>query len=212
MELIVISNPFAIADEAKLINKLFRAGLKCFHLRKPEIDLQSLKDLVGDIEICFHRRIALHQFHEMAGEFGIKRLHYTESLRQRSGLIALEHSGLNAMQKLIAAGFKLSTSIHDIKILPRVEQFHYVLYGPVFNSISKAGYPSKVPIDFQLDKEGCKTKVMALGGIQASNLSQIRKMGFDGAAVLGTIWNEPHHVVEKFKQLKEQLLFEQYDR
>jgi thiamine-phosphate pyrophosphorylase len=212
MELIVISNPFAIADEAKLINTLFRAGLKCFHLRKPENDLPSLKELLRDIETCFHDRIALHQFHEMAGEFGIKRLHYTESLRQRSNLISWAHSDLNGVRKLIAAGFTLSTSIHDIKKLPEVDHFHYVFYGPVFNSISKAGYQSKLPEDFQLDKEGCKTKVMALGGIQTTNLLQMKKMGFDGAAVLGTIWNEPHHAVERFNQLKEQLLFEQYDR
>jgi thiamine-phosphate pyrophosphorylase len=66
MELIVISSPFAVADEGPLINNLFRAGLKYFHLRKPESNLQSLRDLLNEIEISFYDRIALHHFHEIA--------------------------------------------------------------------------------------------------------------------------------------------------
>jgi thiamine-phosphate pyrophosphorylase len=199
MELIVISSPFAVADEGPLINNLFRAGLKYFHLRKPESDLQSLRDLLNEIEISFYDRIALHQFHEIANEFGIKRLHYTESARRTFCL--------KTMRKQQADGFTLSTSIHDIPSLPRVEHFNYVFYSPVFNSISKPGYNSKVSEDLILDKAGYETKVIALGGVQVSNLPRIKRMGFDGAAVLGTLWNEPHKAVELFNQLKEQLPF-----
>jgi thiamine-phosphate pyrophosphorylase len=199
MELIVISNPFVVIEEAKIINKLFRAGLKCFHLRKPESDAQTLRDLLNEIDASFYDRIALHQFHEMAEEFGIKRLHYMELARTKSCL--------NTMQDQLANGFKLSTSIHDITSLPEVDHFHYVFYSPVFNSISKAGYHSKVSEDFILAREDYKTKVIALGGVQASNLTRIKQMGFDGAAVLGTLWNEPNKAVERFNQLNEQLIF-----
>jgi thiamine-phosphate pyrophosphorylase len=111
------------------------------------------------------------------------------------------------MRKQQADGFTLSTSIHDIPSLPRVEHFNYVFYSPVFNSISKPGYNSKVSEDLILDKAGYETKVIALGGVQVSNLPRIKRMGFDGAAVLGTLWNEPHRAVERFNQLKEQLPF-----
>jgi thiamine-phosphate pyrophosphorylase len=199
MELIVISNPFAVADEAKLINELFRSGLKYFHLRKPESDLEEVKRLLREIAQEFHDRIALHQFHGMAADFGIKRLHYTESVRKISCF--------STMQTQIADGFTLSTSIHDLTSLPRVDHFHYVFYGPVFDSISKTGYAGQVSEDFVLDRPLYKTKVMALGGVKGSNITRIKEMGFDGAAVLGTLWNEPLYAVERFNQLQELLPF-----
>lgn len=199
MQLIVISNPFAVADEGKLINKLFLAGLKYFHIRKPDSHLQTLKDLLNEIESCFYERIALHQFHEIAGEYGIKRLHYPEAARKACCV--------NKLQDQLADGFTMSTSIHDTTLLAEVQHFNYVFYGPVFNSLSKAGYQSKVSADFILDKGPCKTKVIALGGVQESNLTSIKRMGFDGVAVLGTIWNEPHKAVEQFNYLQEQLTF-----
>jgi thiamine-phosphate pyrophosphorylase len=197
MRLIVISNPFEVPNEGKLINQLFRAGLNYFHIRKPESNLQTLKDLLNKIEPCFYNRIALHQFHEIAAEFNIKRLHYPETVRKASSL--------QTIQNQLADGFILSTSIHDITSLPMVQHFHYIFYGPVFNSISKAGYKSKVSEDFRLDKANLETKVIGLGGVQGTNLTSIKRMGFDGVAVLGTIWTEPNKAVEKFTHLKEQL-------
>lgn len=198
MELIVISNPFAIPDEANLISKLFHADLKCFHLRKPESELQRLRDLLKDIDSRFYERIALHQYHDMAEEFGIKRLHYTGSSRSTSCLKTIRNQG--------AEGFTLSTSIHEITSLPEIRHFDYAFYGPVFNSISKAGYQSKVSENVRLNKADCETKIIALGGVQACNLTRIKRMGFDGAAVLGALWNEPHKAVQRFNQLKEQLI------
>jgi thiamine-phosphate pyrophosphorylase len=199
MELIVISNPFAIAHEAKLINALFQSGLKCFHLRKPESDPESVRRLLKEIAQEFHDRIALHQFHELASDFGIKRLHYTESARK--------DACFSTMQAQIANGFTLSTSIHDLTSLPGMEHFQYVFYGPIFDSISKAGYAGRVSAAFVLDKALYKTKVMALGGVKAANIARIKEMGFDGAAVLGTLWNEPQYAVERFNQLQELLPF-----
>lgn len=197
MELIVISNPAAVADESIIINNLFQAGLKYFHIRKPESDFQTVKELVNGIAPCFYEQIALHQFHEMASDFGIKRLHYTES--------ALKQSGRQQLQLQLDDGLILSTSIHDIKLLSTLEHFEYAFYGPVFNSISKAGYQSKLANDFKLDKPCSKPRVFALGGVELSNLAKVKEMGFDGVAVLGTLWAEPAKAVERFSQLKKQL-------
>jgi thiamine-phosphate pyrophosphorylase len=197
MELIVISNPFAVVDENIIINNLFQAGLKYFHIRKPESDIQTVKELLNGIAPCFYERIALHQFHEMASDFGINRLHYTERAR--------DASGIKKWQDQLTEGFTLSTSVHDITLLPTLEQFEYTFYGPVFNSISKPGYQSNLSRDFKLDRSDIKTKVIALGGITVPNLSRITAMGFDGAAVLGILWNEPDKAVKRYNQLKETL-------
>jgi thiamine-phosphate pyrophosphorylase len=196
MELIVISNPGHIADESIIVNNLFQSGLKCFHIRKPESTIETVRELINGIAPRFYHRISLHQFHAIAPEYGIKRLHYTESVRTRSNQ--------KKLQSKVDDGFALSTSVHDISMLPALTYFDYAFYGPVFNSISKPGYQSKLPAGFKLDKTNIKTKVMALGGVEAGNLIRIKNMGFDGAAVLGTLWNE-HKALARFHQLKESL-------
>ncbi len=197
MKLIVISNPAPLIDESMLINNLFNAGLQCFHLRKPESDGHSVSALLDRIESRFYDRISLHQFHEMASDYGIKRLHYTEKVR--------ESSGTARWQNLVNDGFTLSTSIHDLSILPGLAVFDYVFYGPVFNSISKPGYRSNLTANFKLEKNNIKPKFIALGGVELSNLIKLKTMRFDGVAVLGTLWTEPLQAVERFKQLKENL-------
>jgi thiamine-phosphate pyrophosphorylase len=197
MELIVISSPNPIADESIIINNLFRSGLKYFHIRKPESNIQMVRELINGIAPRYYGRISLHQFHQIAPEYGIKRLHYTESARVGSNQ--------QQLQSKMDDRFTLSTSIHDISILPALLCFDYAFYGPVFNSISKPGYQSKLPVDFKLDKTNIKTRVAALGGVEAYNLMSIKNMGFDGAAVLGMLWNDPSKAQERFHQLKESM-------
>lgn len=197
MELIVISSPTAIADEGEHINTLFKAGLKCFHLRKPESDVLSVRQLLNEIDAQFHSRISLHQFHELAADYGIKRLHYPEAYRNN-----LKEQEL---QSKLSDDFILSTSIHDISKLPSMLNFDYLFYGPVFNSISKTGYESTLATDFKLKKVNAKPQVIAIGGIEVSKLQLIQKMGFDGAAVLGTLWKDPEKSLSKFNELKNNL-------
>lgn len=194
MELIVISSPTAVANEGKIINTLFQAGLKCFHIRKPESDIQTVRQLLNEISPEYYVHISLHQFHEITPDYDIKKLHYTEASR-----IRLTEQKLRSK---LDDSFILSTSIHDISILQKLVNFDYVFYGPVFNSISKQGYRATLATDFKLKKINTKPNVIALGGIELSNLHHIKKMGFDGAAVLGTLWNYPDKVLSNFNELK----------
>lgn len=195
MGLIVISNPVKLIDEPNLINQLFIAGLKCFHIRKPDGDKKAISDLIGAIAPQFYDRISLHQFHELAADYGIKRLHYTEQNRDAT------NSKFLAAQR--AMGYILSTSVHNEPLLPSLAQFNYAFYGPVFNSLSKPGYQTTLQENFKLDKGSIKFKVIALGGINISRLQAVEAMNFDGAAVLGALWNEPHKAVDYFYQLTE---------
>ncbi len=194
MELIVISSPDVVADESIIINDLFQSGLNCFHIRKPNDSEGQIRKLIDGIYPMYYSRLALHQHHQIADGYGIKRLHYTESARKRSNV--------EDWQMQTDQGYTLSTSVHDIASLSSLISFDYVFYGPVFNSISKPGYHSGIAAGFKLNKEAVKTKVIALGGVEASNFPKIKTMNFDGAAVLGTIWNEPEKAVANFRRLK----------
>jgi len=195
MKLIVISSPVAVADEPTILNKLFAAGLEILHLRKPDAPAEEIAALLNQINPIYYPRIALHQHHGLAEQFGINRLHFPEQERQRLGL--------SDWQKRQAAGYKLSTSVHQpekVKILPPV--FEYVFFSPVFTSISKPGYQPVISDDYYLKAENKPLPVIALGGIKANKINQVRKMNFDGAALLGSIWQEPEQALDNFKLIQ----------
>ena len=89
-------------------------------------------------------------------------------------------------------------SAHSFEELEKIENREMILLGPVFDSISKHGYKSKFSKDElktgianwrALAPENGKTKLYALGGIEAENICELEGLGFDGAVVLGAVWN-----------------------
>nr|WP_121272371.1 thiamine phosphate synthase [Pedobacter schmidteae] len=196
MKLIVISDPVYFADEANLLNQLFDAGLAIFHLRKPAAERQACAALLNAIAEPYHNRIALHQFHDLVAEFpAIKRLHYPERIRNEQ----LKNNSLPA----IGDGFTLSTSVHQLQAIDKLDRFDYTFYGPVFDSISKPGYVGLKDINLPFAGQKYATKIIALGGISAEKVTAIKQMNFDGLAVLGTLWNNKGQAIEKFRELNE---------
>lgn len=192
--LIIISSPTAVADEATIINALFDEGLKKLHLRKPSIALDEMCVLIEKIKPQYRHRIALHQHHEMAGDLGINRLHFTEGRRK-------EMSKENLIQ-LKLANNKLSTSIHQTEEYTHLSPcFEYTFFGPVFNSISKQGYTPTITDDFIFPVRSKHPRVIAIGGIDATNIQKAMDMQFYGVAALGTIWQKPGECIQQFKVL-----------
>jgi thiamine-phosphate pyrophosphorylase len=192
MSLIVISEPICFNQESRLINLLFDAGLNVFHLRKPGIDCSRYKKLISEIDDKYHDRIALHQFHHLRRAFPlIKRLHYAEQLRKTNC-----NGEFDELE-----GYTLSTSVHQLNDLKELNSFDYTFYGPVFNSISKLGYTGLSKANLMLPDQNRKAKIIGLGGITPQNIQEIKQLGFDGAAVLGTIWRDKTAVIINFKSL-----------
>jgi thiamine-phosphate pyrophosphorylase len=191
---IVISYPTAVKDEADIINALFDEGLKKLHLRKPGIAIDELSALIENIKSQYRHQIALHQHHEMAGDLGINRLHFTASRRNEM-----------SKEKLIElklANYKLSTSIHQTEEYVHLSPcFEYTFFGPVFNSISKQGYTSTITDDFIFPVRSKHPRVIAIGGIDATNIQKAIDMQFYGVAALGTIWQKPGECIQQFKIL-----------
>ena len=175
--LVVISHALMLDGEAGYINALFDAGMEVFHMRKPSIDRASITELIHSIDPVYWPRIALHQHHEMASDFGIYRLHLTEE-RRRQGY---EPEGY------------LSTSIHGACELS--DRFQYAFFGPVFDSISKPGYKAASFIV-------SGPRLIAIGGITPDNAREALQMGFAGVAVLGSLWQKPADCVKQFKALR----------
>jgi thiamine-phosphate pyrophosphorylase len=194
--IIVISNPEPVDNEAGIINALFEEGMELFHLRKPGDKKDHVRALLKDIKPEHYSKIALHQHHEMANEYGITRLHYKKKERRN---VKEEE-----LIKYKAKKYILSTSVHSLRSYSKLLQyFDYTFLGPVFDSISKTGYMSGFWRDMGITDERGSIKMIAIGGISTNNIQKALDMGFDGVAVLGTIWKDPAKAIDNFKKLAE---------
>jgi thiamine-phosphate pyrophosphorylase len=179
--LLVISNPTPVIQEASIINQLFDEGLPVFHLRKPKSSLKEMALLLQEIKPLHYPKIALHHHNNIAPDFGISRLHYTEAARKEATPETLSTQ---------RSAYTLSTSVHspeDYRDLP--DYFDYAFLGPVFNSISKPGYEGQA-FDVAPSDKKRSTRLIAIGGIDETNYHKAYDMGYDGIALLGAVWNK----------------------
>lgn len=184
MQLVVISDNKIFPGEAETLNQMFDSGMPLFHLRKYENSKTEIITLIDKIKPEHYSKIAIHQYHEMAGEFDFKRIHFSETDR-------LQQTE-KQLQRLKEEGFILSTSVHSVDVYKGLSNvFEYAFLGPVFDSISKFGYKAR---KFDLKEKNSSVKVIALGGITADNYKDAIAMGFDGVGVLGSIWNSGNQV------------------
>ncbi|RPD49552.1 thiamine phosphate synthase [Hymenobacter sediminis] len=135
--------------------------------------------------------LVLHNHHVLAAEFRVGGVHFTASARA-----AGQH-------QVRPASGTVSTALHSLAEVQALgPAFDYVFLSPIFNSISKVGYPSA----FELPEVAAtlqavpEARVLALGGIQAGTLPLAQQTGFAGAAVLGAVWEAPDPVAA-FREL-----------
>ena len=180
----IISTPNLKDGEDKIMVNLFNAGVSKFHLRKPDHSPSSIARLLKKIPADYHKRIILHRAYELLNDFDLGGYHHRsdEKLKDVAGTRSRSLHKINELQ--------IETDILD-----------YVFFGPVFHSISKAGHKPKVTLSNlssaleKLDMKGRRPLVYALGGIRRNKISTIVETGFDGVALLGSIWGKPDPVV-----------------
>jgi thiamine-phosphate pyrophosphorylase len=176
--MIAISQPNFFEGEANRINALFAEGLSCLHLRKPDATLDEMRNLLSAIDSRFHPRIMLHSYFELTTAFSVRGLHFNESNKQ----MIEQYSHFTGIK---------STTAHEIAALDHIPAgIDYVLFSPLFPSVSKAGYSREW--DFgQLRKVLQKPrnfKIVALGGITPERIAEVKALGFDDYAMLGSVW------------------------
>lgn len=162
---------------------LFAAGLKEYHVRKPAWTGAELESWLGRLPQGWRKRLILHGHPEIASRLGLGGHHDRDRVDNPS-----------------RAGF--SRSCHDLASLRRhLPAYRAILFGPVFPSISKPGYGPAARFPWReltsllrRKKHESGARVIAIGGVSAARLARCRNLGFDGAAVLGAVWNEPDPV------------------
>ncbi|OXA96309.1 thiamine phosphate synthase [Flavobacterium hercynium] len=188
--MIVITNPDAIVNEINIIDSLLEEGLSLLHIRKPGFSAIEMGQFIHQIQLKFRANLVLHTHHELAEDFGITKIHFSESGRKNT---------LDLPAKFSKPCRYKSTSTHCIENFNMLENFDYAFLSPVFKSISKENYfPKKDHFESLRFRTNTTTKIVALGGIDVENIEVTLKNGFDDIALLGAIWNNDNPL-KKFK-------------
>lgn len=178
--LVLIAPEKDIVDEIMLLDQLFKAGLECFHLRKPAKNQEEYRAYIDQIDSMYHNRIVVHSFHELINQYSLKGIHFQEQKRRDCLDVPTNYfRGLSMYGKTISSSFHEPEDIANCKF-----EFDYHLLSPVFNSISKEGYKGRA-----FDVTGINKFIIGMGGVSTTNLKEFTRLGFKGVGVLGGIWN-----------------------
>ena len=94
---------------------------------------------------------------------------------------------------------KVSTPIEELKG-NGITDLEYVFLSPVFDSISKQGYKGNISIEDLKNSIPDGINVVALGGINRSNVDQLLSLPIFGIGLLGAIWMDDDPV-NTFKEI-----------
>ena len=176
--IIVLTRPDFLEGEAEKITQLLQSGrADLIHIRKPQASQSEVEQLLVAIPSALYSRLVLHDHHSLAIKYGLHGVH------------------LNSRNPEPPAGWRgaVSISCHTLGELSkcRKQPYAYMSLSPIFDSISKRGYYSTFAPDVIIaaHKAGLiDERVMALGGITFDKITEVEKMGFGGAMILGDAW------------------------
>jgi len=191
--ILVITPELIVPNETDSINQMFQEGLNLLHIRKPWISRNEMIEFITQIDEPFHSKLVLHTHYDVGKEYHISRFHFRETDRQEE------------MYKSFVKENTISTSVHDITIYNTLDkEWEYAFISPFFPSISKKGYGTDSTIKEEIQhRNNPDVKLIALGGIDQDNISEVFESDIDGVALLGAIWEseEPLKVFKKCRNV-----------
>jgi thiamine-phosphate pyrophosphorylase len=192
LSLKLVSSPLNFAGEHEMVEAMFAAGLPCLHLRKPGMSGSELERWLLALDADVRGRVVVHGAPDLAVGMELAGCHMP-----LEWLVAGRHT-LAEFGEVRA----WSASLHSLEELRQCPAgVTDCFLSPVFDSISKPGYGAAFTFDelreglFMARARSAQVPfIYALGGVDAENLGRVLDLGFDGAAVLGAVWNAPDPV------------------
>ncbi len=184
MNLIILTTPNFLPDEAEALTALLSHGLYRLHLRKPGCTEAELDALIRQLPPAYYPRISLHDHFPLQARYHLGGIH----LNSRNPDVPIGFQGL------------VSRSCHTLEEAARYAPLtDYYFLSPIFDSISKQGYHAgftEQQLRQAADNGLINMKTVALGGISVDKLPVLASLGFGGAAFLGDIWRNYHSAVD----------------
>ena len=187
--------PDFIEHEAKYINQLFEAGIDLLHLRKPNSNIEDCERLLQEIPQKWHSQIVVHDHFELCEKYQLHGIHLNRRNHQIpegvKGSISRSCHSLEEIKEIFSKHKEHCTQKKN-SLQKESPIYQYVFLSPIFDSISKQGYThsfSNKDLEDAAANGLINSKVIALGGITALYIPQLRAWNFGGAAFLGDVWN-----------------------
>ena len=200
MQLMVLSNPVHLADEHRLINALFEAGLTCFHLCKPGLKKDEFTDFLQQISPRFYRRIIIHSHYSLIGRFNLAGIHLSHDF-----LKSVDEAEVKALFKAARSrNLQLGTSVHSIEGAEAIgAKYSYIFLEASFELPLLQTFLSQARHEIAMLKN---TKM--IGNEKLIPIEQGRRMDVEGIVISDGVWNDfsknrdVEGAVEKFKQMQ----------
>ncbi|RRJ94539.1 thiamine phosphate synthase [Opitutaceae bacterium TAV4] len=202
--LAVISPPDEHPRELALLPALFDAGLTRYHIRKPTWTRARLAAHLAAIPQKHHPRLILHTHHDLAAAYAIGGFHDRQSGAGVSPASDWHKHFFPTAALLRSRPIHTLAELHTaLTTYPPTHDT--LLVSPIFPSISKPDHapsPTHLPLPelsahlharpFRKPHSANHTpQILALGGITPDRLATTAALGFDGAAILGALWQSP---------------------
>jgi len=180
--IIVITPETNHPHEADILHTLVIDYNCTIHIRKPNFNLAEYETYLQKYNQLLPHFV-LHEHHSLEKYFPVKGIHLKESDRKSVKEIPKD-------VKVISTSLH---TIHDVKNI--LHEFEYFFYSPLFESISKQNYGFNNTYEVLKEtvlelKKTTSIPIIGLGGIHEENIVFVKKSGFDGAAVLGAVWEQ----------------------
>lgn len=191
MRLIVISRSKNSPDEVKIIRELMENGLERFHLRKPSMSTKDMRTMLETVPEVFRERIVLHSHHKLATEYKLGGIHLTGIHRKRkfSTWWRIRRLKFAVVNPIVSTSFQKLGHVYTSE-----KVYTYTFLGAVFDRLTgnfNAGY-NMHSLTAAIKKS--KSPVIARGGITPQHISLCKELGFTGAALSSSIWDQPDPV------------------
>lgn len=204
---VVITLPDFFDGEAACLEGLLSAGLQKLHIRKPGASDEAIANLVKQLPAHWRSRLVLHARPALAEHCGIPQVHCPLQVWKEMTDKWSEET------EPVKSGVRMSVSLHswaEVKALGSMPVSHdcsisyprpiYAFISPLFDSISKRGYTAGRDL-LRRPEDPLPCSVIGLGGINAETIRVVMEYGWDGAAVLGWIWENPLMAISRYEQL-----------
>jgi thiamine-phosphate pyrophosphorylase len=167
------------------IEAALKGGVRALQLREknlPENELRSLAKDVLKLTQKYNALLFINHRPELARDIGANGVHLTESS------VAVRRARKQYPDLLIGK------STHSLQGAIRAQHqgADFVTFSPVYDTPSKQPYGS--PQGLEKLKQVCaglNIPVLALGGIDLSRITPVRKHGAFGVALIRGLWNSP---------------------
>ena len=130
----------------------------------------------------------LHSHHDLLKKYNLKGIHFTEINRQKFP----DETLISVVKVLRKKGLTVSFSLHSLEAIEQLPcKADYVFLSPIFQSISKVDYPSAFSVESLthfFENRQSIVPVLALGGVSNGNIEIIQAIGFQGYALMGSVW------------------------